>query len=164
MKRKGRLCVREASSQRRARHRGCPQHVLVTRRNGRGGERPTLTPRFQLGIQTNVFTTLRHCAAGQGTPSDGDDEFSFRQGGSYRTQALTGDIQGCKATQRSSSEAGRWASRSQKTSSREVDGPIQQASQKSKGLRTETTASVKLSEGTKLTERRRCAEPSEVPG
>lgn len=31
-----------------------------------------------------------------------------------------------------------------------MDGPIEQASQKSKGLRTETTASVKLSEGTKL--------------
>lgn len=40
--------------------------------------------------------------------------------------------------------------------SRKVDEPIEQVSQKSKGLRTETKASVKLSEGTKLTERQQC--------
>lgn len=41
-------------------------------------------------------------------------------------------------------------------SSRKVDEPIEQVSQKSKGPRTETEASVKLSEGTKLTERQQC--------
>lgn len=40
--------------------------------------------------------------------------------------------------------------------SRKVDEPIEQVSQKSKELRTETKASVKLSEGTKLTERQQC--------
>lgn len=40
------------------------------------------------GTQTNGSATDRNCAGGNGRQSEDDDKFSFRQVGSYTTQAL----------------------------------------------------------------------------